>query len=66
LNYITKARFPELSSSLKNKVDCDLYKKDNKILEWLFGKNDSEKKKEFANKEKKEKKGFFKRLFDNK
>ena len=61
LNAITQARFPELSRSLKNKIDCDLSRNDNGILKRIFKRQDKEKKKEFG----KEKKGFFKRLFEN-
>lgn len=57
---ITQAQFPELSHSLKNRIDCDLYKKENTFLKSLFGKRDKERKKEFG---KKEKKGFLKRIF---
>lgn len=63
LHAITQARFASLPRSLENKIDCDLFKEDGNIITRIFGKRDKdkEKKKEFG---KKEKKGFFKRLFD--
>lgn len=63
LNTITQARFTALPSSLENKIDCDLFKEDGNIITRLFSKRDKDqgKKKEFG---KKEKKGFFRRLFD--
>lgn len=63
LNAITHAKFETLPSSLERKIDCDLFKEDGNIITRIFGKRDkdTEKKKEFG---KKEKKGFFKRLFD--
>jgi penicillin-binding protein 1A len=63
LNAITHAKFEALPSSLERKIDCDLFKEDGNIITRIFGKRDkdTEKKKEFG---KKEKKGFFKRLFD--
>lgn len=56
---IAHARFPELPSSLENKIDCDLFKKDNGFFKRIFGRQ-KDKKKEF----KKEEKGFLKRLFN--
>jgi penicillin-binding protein 1A len=62
LNSITRAKFEALPTSLERKIDCDLFKEDGNIITRIFGKRDKEeKKKEFG---KKEKKGFFKRLFD--
>lgn len=63
LNPITQARFAPLPRSLEKKIDCDLFKEDGNIFTRIFGKRDKEKekKKEFG---KKEKKGFFRRLFD--
>ena len=61
LDSLTQARFPELSASLENKIDCDLFKKDNNVFKRIFKNPDKEKKKEFG----KEKKSFFKRLFGN-
>lgn len=63
LNNITQARFAALPRSLERKIDCDLFKEDGNILTRIFGKQDKDKenKKEFG---KKEKKGFFRRLFD--
>jgi penicillin-binding protein 1A len=63
LNSITHARFAALPSSLERKLDCELSKEDGNIITRIFGKRDKdkEKKKEFG---KKEKKGFFRRLFD--
>jgi penicillin-binding protein 1A len=63
LNSITRATFPELSSSQRRKIDCDLFKSDETFLERIFGKNEEkDKKKEFGTKGT-EKKGLFKRLF---
>ncbi len=63
LKPITQARFAALPTALERKIDCDLSKEDGNIITRIFGKRDKdkEKKKEFG---KKEKKGFFKRLFD--
>jgi penicillin-binding protein 1A len=63
LSTITQARFAALPNSLERKIDCDLFKEDGNIITRIFGRRDKdkEKKKEFG---KKEKKGFFKRLFD--
>ncbi|HEU5289170.1 MAG TPA: transglycosylase domain-containing protein [Cyclobacteriaceae bacterium] len=61
LDSITQAQFPELSVSLENKIDCDLFRNDNKVFKRIFKKSDGEKKKEFG----KEEKGFLKRLFRN-
>ena len=61
LDSITRVRFPELSSSLENKIDCALYRNDNNLFKRIFKNPDKEKKKEFG----KEKRGFFKRLFNN-
>lgn len=61
LDPITRARFPELSSSLENKINCDLYRNDNNLFKRIFKNPDKEKKKEFG----KEKKGLLKRLFGN-
>lgn len=63
LNSITHARFTALPTSLERRIDCDLSKEDGNIITRIFGRSDKEKekKKEFG---KKEKKGFFRRLFD--
>src|SRR5690606_17389593 len=63
LTPITQARFAAVPRSLEKKIDCDLFKEDGNIFTRIFGKRDKEKekKKEFG---KKEKKGFFRRLFD--
>jgi penicillin-binding protein 1A len=60
LNSITRAQFTPLPNAWARKIDCDLYRSDN-FLERLVAKKD--KQKEFG---KKEKKGFFKRLFEKK
>lgn len=63
LNSVTRAKFPELSSSQKRKIDCDLSKSDDTLLQRIFGKNDAtEKKKEFGARDT-GRKGIFKRLF---
>jgi penicillin-binding protein 1A len=59
LNSITRAQFTPLPDAWARKIDCDLSRSDN-FLERLVTKKD--KQKEFG----KEKKGFFKRLFDKK
>lgn len=58
-----QASFPPLSNSLARKIDCDLFKEDTNLIKRIFGDRDKgkEKKKEFG---KKEKKGFWKRLFN--
>lgn len=63
LNSLTQARFAALPGSLERKIDCDLSREDGNIITRIFGKRgkDKEKKKEFGEKEKK---GFFRRLFD--
>lgn len=63
LNTISHARFAALPNTLERKMECDLFKEDGNIFTRIFGKPDKnkEKKKEFG---KKEKKGFFRRLFD--
>lgn len=63
LKQVTQARFASLPYYLERKIDCDLFKEDGNIITRIFGKRDKdkEKKKEFG---KKEKKGFFRRLFD--
>lgn len=60
---ITHALFAPLPASLERQTDCDLFREDGNIFTRLFGKRDQkkERKKEFG---KKEKKGFFKRLFN--
>lgn len=62
LNSVTRAQFASLPAAWARKIDCDLYRSDN-LLERVFGKNEEGKEKEFG---KKEKKGFFKRLFEKK
>lgn len=65
LNSITRANFPELSAAQRRKIDCDLFKQDNTLLERIFGRKEGtekEKQKEFGV-EGIEKKGFFKKLF---
>ena len=63
LGTITRARFASLPHSLERQIDCDLFREDGNIFTRIFGKRDKKKErvKEFG---KKEKKGFFKRLFD--
>lgn len=63
LTGITHARFAPLPVSLERQTDCDLFREDGNIFTRLFGKRDQnkERKKAFG---KKEKKGFFKRLFN--
>lgn len=60
---ITHARFAPLPGALARQTDCDLFREDGNIFTRLFGKRDQkkERQKEFG---KKEKKGFFKRLFN--
>jgi penicillin-binding protein 1A len=58
---ISSSSFPELPANLERKLSCDFYKSDKTILEKIFGKKDKESARTFG--EKKEKRGFFKRLF---
>jgi len=63
LSTITHARFASLPQSLERQIDCNLFREDGNIFTRIFGKRDKKKErvKDFG---KKEKKGFFKRLFD--
>ncbi len=63
LNKISQAHFPPLPSNLERRLSCDLYKTDTNVLEKIFGKKEKESTRTFGEKEKKKKKGFFKRLF---
>lgn len=63
LSAISRARFPPISSSLEDKLSCELFKTDKTFLEKIFGKKEKKGKRKFGEKEKK--KGFFKRLFGN-
>jgi len=59
---LSQARFPPLPSNLERKLSCDLYKSDINFLQKIFGKKNKESTRAFGEKEKKKKKGFFKRL----
>ncbi|HEY9009082.1 transglycosylase domain-containing protein [Ohtaekwangia sp.] len=59
---ISRAHFPELSSSQQRKISCDLYRSDTNVFQRIFGKKEKETKRAFGEKEKK-KNGFFRRLF---
>lgn len=63
LAQLSNARFPSLPSNLERRLSCDLYKSDTNMLEKIFGKKEKESTRTFGEKEKKKKKGFFKRLF---
>jgi penicillin-binding protein 1A len=65
LNTISQARFPQLSSNLENKLNCDLYKSDMNVIEKIFGKKEKDSTRTFGEKEQKKKKGFFKRILGN-
>ncbi len=60
---LSQSHFPPLPSNLARKLSCDLYKSDTNILEKIFGKKNHESTRTFGEKDKKKKKGFFKRLF---
>jgi len=65
---LREARFPALPPSLERKLSCDLSKSDTNVLEKIFGKKETESTRTFGEKEKperekKKKKGFFKKLF---
>lgn len=59
---ISRARFAPLPDNLERKLSCDLYQEDTNVLQKIFGKKDKEIARTFGVKEKKKKKGFFKRL----
>ncbi|HEY8935005.1 MAG TPA: transglycosylase domain-containing protein [Cyclobacteriaceae bacterium] len=61
LTNISNTGFPELPSNLQRKLSCDFYKSDKTVLEKIFGKKNKESSRAFG--EKKQTKGFFKRLF---
>lgn len=67
---LSGARFSPLPPELEQRLACDLFKTDANIIEQIFGKKEKEatrtfgtKQKPIKEKEKKKKKGFFKRLF---
>jgi len=60
---ISQARFAPLPADLEQRLSCDLYKSDTNVLEKIFGKKEKDSTRTFGEKEKKKKKGFFKRLF---
>jgi len=63
LTRISRARFAPLPADLEQRLACDLYKSDTNVLEKIFGKKEKDSTRTFGEKEKKKKKGFFKRLF---
>jgi penicillin-binding protein 1A len=63
LSKISQARFPQLSSHLESKLNCDLYKSDMNVIEKIFGKKEKDSTRTFGEKEQKKKRGFFKRIF---
>ena len=56
--HLTKSNFKRTPAYLKEELDCDPFKEEFKLFEWLFG----NKKKEKETKPKKEKKGVFKKI----
>lgn len=60
---LSSAKFLPLPSRLDRKLACDLYKTDTNMLEKIFGKKEKESTRTFGEKDKKKKKGFFKKLF---
>ena len=65
-NFYSQGKFKPMNSEWSSELDCDPFKEDFKLFEWLFGKKNDEKKDEKielkeAEKEK-EKKGFFQKL----
>jgi penicillin-binding protein 1A len=59
---LSRARFPNLPSSLERQLSCDPYKTDTNVLEKIFGKKSQDSTRIFGE-EKKKRKGFLKRLF---
>ena len=62
LKVITRARFPELSPELEDKLSCVSFKSDQNLLKRIFG-SKKEKKRDFG---KPPKKSFLRRLLDRK
>jgi penicillin-binding protein 1A len=60
---LSQARFAPLPANLERKLSCDLYKSDTNVLQKIFRKKEKESTRTFGEKEKKKKKGFFKKLF---
>ena len=60
---LSQARFAPLPENLERRLSCDLYKSDTNVLQKIFGKKEKESTRTFGEKERKKKKGFFKRLF---
>ena len=62
-NFYSQGKFKPMNSEWSSELDCDPFKEDFKLFEWLFGKKKAEKKAELIEPEKeKEKKGFFQKL----
>lgn len=61
-NNITGAKFQAMPPEWQKELDCDPFKEDFKLFEWLFNRKDSTR----AQIEKDEKEGLFKRLFGRK
>jgi hypothetical protein len=51
---ISRARYRRLDSNLQSKLDCDPFKDDFNLFEWLFGKKKKKSKEVSADVEKKE------------
>lgn len=64
LNHLVSEQFPELPSSLKNRLSCEMYKSDKNFFQKIFGKKEKESRRSFGEPEKeKKKKSFFDKLF---
>ncbi|HEX5172329.1 MAG TPA: transglycosylase domain-containing protein [Cyclobacteriaceae bacterium] len=65
---IASANFAPLSAASRRQLSCALFKEDKTFLERIFGKDEDEEvvTREFGKEKKKEKEGFFKRLFKKK
>ena len=61
---IATAKFPELRPEWQSELDCDPFKEDFKLFDWLFKRNEGEKVVNEDDDEEKE--GLFKRLFSGK
>ena len=60
---ITKAEFPVISEEWKNELDCDPFKEDFRLFDWLFNKEDKGEKLS-ADKKKEGEEGFFRKIGD--
>ena len=58
----TKASFKPLQEAWIEELDCDPFREDFNLRDWLFGKDDERKKNKEEPNQKKEKEGVFKKL----